>query len=117
MDQSQTECYLALGRVPQARGRAAGKDQLLRRGTPQMALAEVGGATVWRTGLRLLRLADILGSQCLYASHYSMEPRQVADIGIFCPCRRGNACIYRMMEQQLQTMYACKVMPQWEKHI
>ena len=86
--QSQAECYLALERGPQARGRAAGKGQLLRRGGPRMALAEAGAATVWRRGLRPSRLAGILGSQCLHVVQNVMEARQVTSIGNIPPMQK-----------------------------
>ena len=76
-DQSETKYYLGLGRCLQARGRAAGRAQLLRQWAPRMAQAGAGGATAWRRGLRPLRLAGILGSRCLHALHLSMEARQV----------------------------------------
>ena len=104
--QQRQASYLALGRAPQARGRAAMRAQLLRRVVPGMPQAEAGGATVWRMGSRLLRLAGILGSQCLHALHLSMKARQVAIIRERTPCRRSHAWSCRQEEWRLPTMYA-----------
>ena len=106
LDQSQAEHHLALERGLQARGRAAGKGQLLRRGGPQMALAVAGGATVWQTGLRLSRLAGILGSQCLHASHYSMEARPVADVGMILSMQERQ-CLCIQDDGTTASYYVC----------